>query len=585
MNKLLESEINLLPTNPGCYLMYDVNNTIIYVGKAKNLKNRVSQYFKLNHSGKTGAMVSHVDHFETIITSSEKEALILEINLIQKHMPRYNIMLKDNKRYPYIAIHNVKDPYVSIARTLKDKKCDYFGPFPASFNAYKIIEVINRFFPLRKCKTVGKESCLYYQLGQCIGPCINSVKPEKYQEIINDIKHFLNGDNKKLIEILKSKIKYYSDELDFENAKECKEILDSILYLNDKQQMENTPYKNLDIMSFFERNGYLSFSILVIRNYKVIEKNNFVYEIVGNIEDQIMDIIIQYYNSNIVPKDIAINNRNISKLIHDYYGVNCISPSRGKILNLMQICQLNAKEALDNYFTTSIANNDTIELIEELGKILKIKTPYHIELFDNSHLQGSDAVGAMVCFINGEPCKKLYRKFNIESLNKKDDLSSMKEVISRRIDRLIETHDILPDMFLIDGSIEQVKIAKKIVDNRKVKINVFGLAKDENHKTNKLVDFKGNSFVIENKNLFFLLTRMQDEVHRFAISSHIKKRSKSMIKGIFDDIEGLGPRRIELIYKTYKTLDELKEANINDLLQFLPENVAYLVYDRIQSIK
>lgn len=584
MNEKLLNEINLLPNKPGCYLMHDADDNIIYVGKAKNLKNRVSQYFNRPHTGKTAAMVSHVDHFEIIITRTEKEAFILESNLIQKHLPRYNILLKDDKHYPYIAIHKVKDPYISIARNLNDKKCDYFGPFPESSNAYEMINILNKFYPLRKCNKVPKTPCLYYHLGQCLAPCINKIKNEQYQTVIDEIKQFLKGDNKKVLQEVKEKIKESSEKLDFETAVEYKKILDSLNHINDKQNVELISNDDVDVFGYFIREGYISLAILIIRKGILIAKKNYVYELVGEIEDFLSGIIFQYYQHNLMPKEIVVGNKEIKESLESLFQANVTNPTKGKLFDLINVAQINAKEGLDEHFMSARLDDDKLKILEDLGNLLNIKTPYRIELFDNSHLQGTNAIGAMVCFINGEPNKKMYRKFNIESENKKDDLSSMKEVLTRRYTRIKEENQTFPDLILLDGGLEQIEIAKEVIKKLNLKINIAGLAKSEKHRTNSLINSDGEVIDLnQNKPLFFLLTRMQDEVHRYAISTHRNKRNKSMFASVFDNIPGLGEKRTELLIKIYPTIAELNNVSLIELEQIIPKESAIALYNKLRG--
>ena len=584
MNEKLLNEIKLLPNKPGCYLMHDFDNNIIYVGKAKNLKNRVSQYFNRPHTGKTAAMVSHVDHFEIIITRTEKEAFILESNLIQKHLPRYNILLKDDKHYPYIAIHRVKDPYISIARNLKDKKCDYFGPFPESSNAYEMINILNNFYPLRKCHQVPKSPCLYYHLGKCLAPCINKINDEQYKIVIDEIKQFLKGDNKKIVQDVKDKIKESSEKLDFETAEEYKKILDSLNHINDKQDVELISKDDIDVFGYFIRDGYISLAILIIRKGILIAKKNYVYELIGGIEEFIPEIIFQYYQHNLIPKGIIVGNREIKESLESIFQISVNNPTKGKLFDLINVAQINAKEGLDEHFMSARLDDDKLQILEDLGKLLNIKTPYRIELFDNSHLQGTNAIGAMVCFINGEPNKKMYRKFNIESDNKKDDLSSMKEVLTRRYTRIKEEDQKYPDLILLDGGLEQIEAAKEVIQNLELNISLAGLAKSEKHRTNSLINSNGDVIDLsKNKPLFFMLTRMQDEVHRYAISTHRNKRNKSMFASIFDNIPGLGEKRIELLVKTYPTISELKNASLIELEQIIPKESANALYNKLRG--
>ena len=586
MNDILKSQIELLPNKPGCYLMHDKNDVIIYIGKAKNLKNRVSQYFLRSQNGKTAAMVSHVDHFETIITKSEKEALILEMNLIQTHHPRYNIMLMDDKHYPYIAIHKeVKDPYVSLSRNIKNKKCEYFGPYPNSKAAYEIVNMINKLFPLRKCNTVPKSACLYFHMGRCLAPCINDVKKEEYQKIIDDIDTFLKGNNTKIIGSIKEKIYKTSEQLDFESAQEYKKMLDYIEHISEKQIVEFKDNINRDIFAFYIREGYVSLACFIYRNGILLAKRSFCYSLIGEINEFVSSLIYQYYQVNTVPKEIIVSNKEIEETLLGSLDATVLFPTKGKLHDVISVVEINAKEALDAHFLTARLDDDKFALLEKLGKILNIKTPIRIELFDNSHLQGTNAIGAMVVFINGEPYKKMYRKFNIESINKKDDLSSMKESLTRRYSRLKNEGEQFPDLVIVDGGTTQLEVAKEVMKGLDLKIPFAGLVKSDKHRTSALMDEKFNEYnLTEDKDLFFLLTRMQDEVHRYAINTHIKKRNKNMFASVFDDIKGIGIKRKEELTKTYPSIKELKNASLEELKQLLPEESAVALYNKLKEI-
>lgn len=586
MNELLKKEIELLPDKPGCYLMHNKDDEIIYIGKAKNLKKRVSQYFLRSQSGKTAAMVFHVNHFETIITKSEKEALILEMNLIQKHHPRYNIMLMDDKHYPYIAVHkNIKDPYIGLARNIKDKKCEYYGPFPNSGAAYEIIDLINKIYPLRKCNKVPSSACLYYHIGQCLGPCINKVTREEYDEILDKIRSFLKGNNQEILSIVKQKIKKASDELDFESALEYKKMFDSIMYINEKQNVEFKDNINRDVFAFYTRDSYISIAVFSYRSGMLLSKRTFCYELIGEIGEFVSEIIYQYYSLNSLPKEVIVSNQEIEDYLLGNIDTSVIFPSKGKLHDVISMVEINAKEALDAHFMTARLDDNKLQLLEKLGDILKIKTPIRIELFDNSHLQGTNAIGAMVVFINGEPVKKMYRKFNIEGYNKKDDLSSMEETLTRRYSRLKDEGDSMPNLIIVDGGQTQIEVANEVMKKLELTIPVAGLVKSDKHRTSALMDSHFNEYNLDNeKELFFLLTRMQDEVHRYAITTHIKKRSKSMFNSIFDDIKGIGTKRKELLIKTYPSINELKNAKIEEIMQLLPEKQAKELYEKLKGL-
>ena len=382
ISELLKKQIDLLPDAPGCYLMHNSDDEIIYIGKAKNLKKRVSQYFLRVQSGKTAAMVSHVHHFETITTNSEKEALILEMNLIQKNHPRYNILLMDDKHYPYIAIHKqIENPYVSLARNVKDKKCEFYGPYPNSSAAYEVIDIINKLYPLRKCKSVPKTPCLYYHIGQCLAPCINKIDKDKYASIIDSIHDFLRGTNQNLVKEIKEKIKKASENLEFERANEYKKMLDSIMHITEKQNVEFKDKINRDFFSFHTRENYIAISLFNYREGILLSKRTFCYEIIGEINEFVSDIIFQYYQINAIPNEIIVSNEEIKENLLSSLDANIFSPIKGRLHDVLDNCEINAKAALDEHFLTAKLDDDVMSLLDRLGEILNMKTPTHIELF------------------------------------------------------------------------------------------------------------------------------------------------------------------------------------------------------------
>ena len=587
MNEILKKQIELLPDQPGCYLMHNADDEIIYIGKAKNLKKRVSQYFLRVHSGKTAAMVSHVDHFETIITKSEKEALILEMNLIQKNHPRYNILLMDDKHYPYIAIHkNVENPYVSLSRNVKDKKCLYFGPYPNSSAAFEVIDLINKLFPLRKCHNVPKSPCLYYHIGQCLAPCVKPVSKEKYEEIVDNIADFLKGKNQDLVKDLKEKIRKHSENLEFERAQEYKKMLDSINHITEKQNVEFKDKINRDFFSFHTRENYIAIALFSYRQGILLSKRSFCYELIGEINEFVSEIIYQYYSINAIPNEVIVSNEEIKDNLMNYFeNANVFAPTKGKLHDVLDICEINAKEALDEHFLTAKLDDDVLNLLDKLGNILHIKTPTRIELFDNSHLQGTNAIGAMVVFINGIPYKKLYRKFNIQGVNKKDDLSSMRETLTRRYKRVKEENGEMPDLILVDGGKGQIETALEVKKSLNLPFSIAGLVKTSKHRTSALMDENFNEYYLDDeKKLFLLLTRMQDEVHRYAITTHIKKRNKSVFNSVFDDVDGIGEKRKEQLIKAFPSISELKNAKIEELEQIIPKESAKLLYEKVRKL-
>ena len=583
MTEKIKVLISNLKHSPGVYLMYDKNNTVIYVGKAKDLQKRVSQYFLRPQTGKVFKMVQNVDHFETIIVQNEKEALVLEMNLIHEHYPRFNILLKDGSHYPYIALKKKGDVTLTIKRNNKDKNYDYFGPFPNSGAAYKMVDLIHKIFPIRKCRNIPKEVCLYYHLGQCLAPCINKIYEETYNELREEIKNFLKGNNHKQIQDLKNKMNEASEKQEYELAKEYHNLIKSIEHINTSQSVETNDKTDRDIFAYSTRNGYLSLAFLIYRKGMLLGKETHVVEQFGEEEEQVVDLITQLYERCPLPTEIVINNDYIVNELQSYLDVSIFSISRGKIYDLVMSAKSNADNALDEYFLSSKLDTDKIALLEELGQLLGISTPYHIELFDNSHLQGSSPVGAMVAYINGEPNKNLYRKFKIEHEEARDDFASMNEVITRHYSRLKLENKKMPDLILVDGGLPQVKSATSALQNIDVDIPVFGLYKDDKHSTSGLIDVNEKDYPITNKKLFFLLTRMQDEVHRFAISYHKSKRNQAMTVTIFDEVKGLGSKRRELIQRFYPDIASLKEASVEDFSQILPKDVALDLYNRLHE--
>ncbi len=582
ISERIKTLISNLKHLPGVYLMHDKNDVIIYVGKAKDLQKRVSQYFLRPQVGKVMKMVQNVEYFETIITANEKEALVLEMNLIQTHYPRYNILLKDGSHYPYIALSKKGDPYLSIKRNDKDKKnYDYFGPYPNSSAAYDLITLLNKIFPIRKCSNLAHQTCLYYHLGTCLAPCVNKIEESVFESIREEIKSFMRGNNQKQIMELKRKMLDASEKQEYEMANEYKKTIQAIEHLNVNQNVEMNDRTDRDIFAFAIREGYLALAVFLYRKGILLGKQVFVVEQFGDPEEEVADLILQFYQKQPTPSEVIINNDIIVELLNDLLDCSVNSISKGKLLELIISAKENANNALDEYFLSARIDDSKLELLEELGKIINIPTPLHIELFDNSHIQGSSPVGAMVAFINGEPAKKFYRKFKIEHEEARDDLKSMEEITYRHYSRLVNEKQKLPNLILVDGGQKQIKVTLKALEAAKADIPVYGLVKNDKHQTRGLIDIDGNIYPIENKAIFFLLTRMQDEVHRFAISFHKEKRGKAMKSSLLDDVPGLGDKGKEKIYRAYQDINLLKEATLEELEQILPKKVANSLYNKL----
>ena len=564
--------------------MKNDHGQIIYVGKAKDLSKRVAQYFTRPQSGKVQAMVNAIATFDTIITKSEKEALILEMNLIHEHYPRYNIMLKDGGHYPYIALRKGNDPHLKIARRNTDKGYLYFGPYPNSRSAYRTMDLLNKVFPLRKCNIMPHTACLYYHLGQCLAPCINNIDETTYNKLSGDIQSFLSGKIDGVVKQYQTKMKDASDALNYELALEYKHIIDDIKATLSPQNMEIKDQTDRDILAFSEREGYVALAVLIVRKGMTLGKKLFVLERFDALNEQLVDIIGQYYREKTLPSEIVVSNPKLAHLVADSLEVKTSSPTRGPLFDLATMALKNAMQGLDDHFMTARLDDDKLQLLETLGAKLNIKLPVRIELFDNSHLQGSSPVGAMVVFINGEPVKKMYRKFHIEQNEKRNDLASMKEVIYRRYSRLVNEAGELPDLILVDGGLEQVKAASESLTKVGIDIPLFGLFKNDKHQTRGVVAREGTPIdLVSEPSLFFLLVRMQDEVHRYAISFHRALERKKATKSLFDDIPGFGPKRRQLIEQTYRSLDELRQASLQELEQMLPSQVALALYRKLQN--
>lgn len=584
MNERIKREIDLLPHQPGCYIMHNSDDKVIYVGKAKDLYKRVSQYFLRSQNGKVFKMVSEVAYFETIITKTEKEALLLEINLIRKHYPRYNILLKDGQSYPYIALKKGDEPYLTIARNDKDKRYEYFGPFPNSSAAYEMINLCNKLYPLRKCKTLPQSACLYFHMGQCLGPCINNIEKEKYVKLRKEVVDFLNGKNKEVRANLVKKMKEFSDSLEFERANEMKNMIIAIDHVIARQTVQMKDHKNRDVIAYTIRDGYLALIIMMYRKGNLLGKELFVVEQFNNIEEQLSSMIVQFYETHKLPKEIIFSLNEIADLLQEALGVEVIVPKKGMRFELVQDALRNAINGLDEHFLTARLEDDKLALLEELGRLVNIKTPYHIELFDNSHLQGADSIGALVVFINGEKVKKMYRKFHIQHEEKRDDFASMEEIVYRRYKRLIDENKTLPDLIFVDGGMLQINAALKSLNKLQLDIPILGLFKNNKHQTAGLIDKDEIVYPIDNNSpLFYFLVRMQDEVHRYAITFHRNLHLKNYKNSILDDVPMLGKARKEAIQKAFPTINDLKQASIDELSQILPKNVAANLFAKIHS--
>ena len=579
-------KLKLVPHKPGCYLMKNKDGVIIYVGKAKDLKNRLNSYFHSSHTGKTARLVSEIADFDYIVVSSETESLILEINLIKKHDPKFNILLRDDKSYPYIELTEEKVPRLLIVRNVhkKRKKTRLFGPYPNVYAARKVVNLLNRLYPLRKCQTYQKRPCLYYHIGQCLGYCANNVSKEKIGEMEKDIVSFLKGNNDIVTDKLKIEIQKESDALHFEKALELKNLLDDINVILVKQKIEVNDNIDRDIFGYYSDENYLSVFVFFVRGSRIAGHHHQIIPLIDDEGEELTRYIAKFYDKALIPKEVLVPSITDSNLLSDYFKVKVKIPEKGVKKKLVDMASDNAKKQLEDEYELVIKNEEkTIKANEELKKTLGLDKLDRIELFDNAHLFGTYNVSGMVVFIDGSPAKNEYRKFKI-SVDKNDDYGTMREVIYRRYFRVLKDNLVRPDLIIVDGGMGQMNVAKEVLDSFGMNINLVGLKKDDKHSTNALVTFDGEIPIEKRSNLFHYLERMQDEVHNFTINYHRQIRSKGLYASILDDIPGIGKQRKHDLLKKYKTVQNMKKQSVEELSSILPLNVAIELKDILDSL-
>ncbi len=578
MNENLKAKLTTLTTQPGCYIMKDKNSKIIYVGKAKNLKNRVNQYFVGAHDYKTTKMVSLVVDFDIIVTTSEKEALLLEINLIKQHKPRYNIMFIDDKSYPYIKLTSDKYPSVSIVRDIKkDKKSKYFGPYPNVIAANTTLKIIRELYPLRLCKKMPKKVCLYYHLNQCLGPCEYEIADEVFIEMSNKITRFLKGDVKETLDELYKKMNEASDKMEYEKAAEFNKTINSINYVVSQQDISKDDNNDRDVFAYYSDKGYIAIQGFMVRAGKLLEREFKLYPLYGDASEEFLSFLVQYYDNHLVPSEIVLPNDididGLSLIVSSKF----IQPVKGYRKNLIEMCLNNAKNQLELKFESVSKKSDDIDKATALLNTLLNKDIHRIELFDNSHISGSFTVGALVVYEDGIPLKKDYRLFKLSTGN--SDFDSMKEVLYRRYFRVLSEGGIMPDCIIVDGGLPQISAAKSVINSLDIDILILGLVKDSHHSTSGLIDHTGKIYDIDKgSELFFLLANMQEEVHRVAINFHRKLRSKAQTKSILDEIDGVGTVRKKKLLNHFKSFKNLKNATVSELEEVVPTDVARNIY-------
>ena len=588
MNNLIKSKLELLPTSPGCYIHKDKNGTIIYVGKAKNLRNRVRSYFRGSHDTKTEALVSEIVDFEFIVTESNIEALLLEINLIKENKPKYNIMLKDDKSYPFIKITNERYPRLIITRQVKKDGGLYFGPYPDVGAANEIKRLLDRIFPFRKCTNPPSRVCFYYHIGQCMAHTVCRKDEAYFKAMSQEVSDFLKGQDDKIIDDLKEKMAVAAQSMEFERAAEYRDLIQAIGTLRTKQRVMAKDLQNRDVFGYYVDKGWMCVQVFFVRQGKLIERDVNLFPYYNDPDEDFLTYVGQFYQekSHLVPNEILIPQDIDEEAIKALVDTKVLKPQRGEKKQLVNLAIKNARVSLEQKFNLLEKSVEKTQgAIENLGRLLQIPTPVRIESFDNSNIMGTSPVSAMVVFVNGKPSKKDYRKYKIKTVVGPDDYASMREVIRRRYGRVQRDGLTPPDLIVIDGGQGQVNIAKQVIQEELgLDIPIAGLQKNDKHQTHELL-FGDPLEVVElsrNSQEFFLLQRIQDEVHRFAITFHRQLRSKNSFSSQLDGIEGLGPKRKQNLMKYFKSLTKIKEASVDEIVAVgIPRAVAEAVHQHL----
>ena len=588
MNNLIKSKLELLPTSPGCYIHKDKNGTIIYVGKAKNLRNRVRSYFRGSHDTKTEALVSEIVDFEFIVTESNIEALLLEINLIKENKPKYNIMLKDDKSYPFIKITNERYPRLIITRQVKKDGGLYFGPYPDVGAANEIKRLLDRIFPFRKCTNPPSKVCFYYHIGQCMAHTVCRKDEAYFKAMSQEVSDFLKGQDDKIIDELKSKMALAAQSMEFERAAEYRDLIQAIGTLRTKQRVMAKDLQNRDVFGYYVDKGWMCVQVFFVRQGKLIERDVNLFPYYNDPDEDFLTYVGQFYQekSHLIPNEILIPQDIDEEAVKALVDTKVLKPQRGEKKQLVNLAIKNARVSLEQKFNLLEKSVEKTQgAIENLGRLLQIPTPVRIESFDNSNIMGTSPVSAMVVFVNGKPSKKDYRKYKIKTVVGPDDYASMREVIRRRYGRVQRDGLTPPDLIVIDGGQGQVNIAKQVIQEELgLDIPIAGLQKNDKHQTHELL-FGDPLEVVElsrNSQEFFLLQRIQDEVHRFAITFHRQLRSKNSFSSQLDGIEGLGPKRKQNLMKYFKFLTKIKEASVDEIVAVgIPRAVAEAVHHHL----
>lgn len=585
----IKAKLRELPHEPGSYQMKDKNGTIIYVGKAKDLHNRVNSYFVGDHNFKTRKLVSNIEDFDFIVTASEKEALVLEINLIKKNRPKYNIQFMDDSSYPYIKLTRETYPRLLTARDLKkDRKATYFGPFPDAGNASTTLKLLQSLYPFRRCNHMQDKVCLYYHMNQCLGPCQYDIDPKVYDDMRDKVTRFMNGDTKDIEKELTERMMKSSENMEFEKAQEYKELLASIRSVAGvKQNIEKDRQGDMDVFTWYSDKGYLSIAGLLVRRGVILNKEYRVRPLYGDAEEEFLSFLVQYYQDHPGTKEVVVPTGTDVTELSEVIGIPVFQPQKGYRQRLIEMAQGNAKTQLDLKFKVVERQEEKTEEAVAHLNALAGRPMNRVELFDNSHISGTFTVASCVVYEDGQPDRKDYRLYKLHTGN--SDVDSMKEVIYRRYFRLLKEEGRMPDGILVDGGWTQIEAAKEILSSLGLeeKINIMGLVKNDKHTTNALMNSDGEVMELDkNDSLFFLLTRMQDEVHRVAITYHRKLRSKAQTKSVLDEVEGIGPKRKRMLLKEFGNFTNLKNAAVEEIQKYVPQETAKAVYEALhQEIK
>ncbi|MEC5141069.1 excinuclease ABC subunit UvrC [Pediococcus pentosaceus] len=577
----IEHKLALLPDKPGCYQMKNLNSQIIYVGKAKNLKNRVRSYFKSSHEGKTAKLVSEIADFDYIVTSSDKEAFLLEITLIQKFQPYYNIKLKKGTGYPYIKITNEKDPRMEIVSSVRRDGGFYFGPYPNVYAAEETLHFLEKVYPLRRCNGFQGRPCLYYHMGQCLGACFQEVPKEEYDQQIAKIKSFLRGNVAKVKQSLQTKMQKASEAMEFERAADIRDQIHYIEVTVEKQKIISNDSTPRDLFNFYLDKGWLSIQIFFIRQSRLIKREKRLFPIATDVSDELSSFILQFYNNKnkVLPNEILVPSGLDNKIMTEILGIPVRTPQRGEKKNLLELAKENAQITLEEKFRLmELDESKTTGAMKEITDALGIPEGHRIEAFDHSHIQGSELVSAMVVFTDGKPDKKMYRKFKLNTVDHADEAASTREVIRRRYVRLLKEKQSLPDLILMDGGDIQLNAAKDVLVNElSLHIPVAGMVKNDKHKTSDLIFGSQDQRVqLDPKSRgFYLVQRIQDEVHRFAITFHRQLHAKNSLASQLDLIQGVGPKTRNKLLKSFGSLNKIRDANLKEIEELgIPEKVA-----------